>query len=346
MNGAGERRRDRSSVIQCSSPRRIFSRGLAALRRVRERRVLVRSQKRVEEVKEQSRGSSSTSRLVSVSNSSGSPNSVPEIDDSGRYRIDGSFNLGVACGLFYLVAASKNELNKMVEVRKQMELLLQNAKDELQRNGSPIKRIGSHENLAYYSNNDEEGSGSNTQISPPLDSTWTTSSVIPESESILACDDSSKLVMDEEEHRFAGMDELEAELEAEFERLQLHLDTEHSVNLPQQPRSKAVKDTYSSISYTSNSGEVIDIDPLEADSEIHTGVPPVELERKLHELLEARQLERIKELEDALKCAFHKLGEKELEVSWWKDTALLISRHIPEPGLVSQLDPQTFCSSG
>lgn len=43
-----------------------------------------------------------------------------------------------------------------------------------------------------------------------------------------------------------------------------------------------------------------------------SGVSPLQLERKLHQVLEARQQERIKELEDALECAEHKLHDKEI----------------------------------
>ena len=65
------------------------------------------------------------------------------------------------------------------------------------------------------------------------------------------------------------------------------------------------------------------------------GVPPTELEIRLHELLEARQQERVEELEAALECTIHKLHEKEIEVSWWKDTARLISQHVPGPSRFS-----------
>lgn len=103
-------------------------------------------------------------------------------------------------------------------------------------------------------------------------------------------------------------------------------------------------DTDSSVSQSSSYGEVIDLQEV-CIEELHTGVRPIELERKLHELLELRQQERIKELEEALECAEHKLSEKELEVTWWKDTSRLISQHIPECSrIVSEHDPETFHS--
>lgn len=59
------------------------------------------------------------------------------------------------------------------------------------------------------------------------------------------------------------------------------------------------------------------------------GVCPLELERRLHELLEMRQEERIKALESALQCAMEKLHENQRELSWWKDTARLVFHKIP-----------------
>lgn len=104
-------------------------------------------------------------------------------------------------------------------------------------------------------------------------------------------------------------------------------------------------DTASAISQSLSSGEVID--PQGTDAEINSGVSHIELERKLRELVEARQQERIKELEAALECAVNKLQEKELEVSWWKDTARLISQHFPAPSrLISHPDPKIFTCTG
>lgn len=88
-----------------------------------------------------------------------------------------------------------------------------------------------------------------------------------------------------------------------------------------------VEDTASNRSCSLSFREAID--PQNSGTEVHCGVPPTELERRLHELLEARQQERIKELEAALERAMLKLREKEAEISWWKDTARLLSHHVP-----------------
>lgn len=91
-------------------------------------------------------------------------------------------------------------------------------------------------------------------------------------------------------------------------------------------------------SHSSNNGEIID--PQEA-SDVSFGVSPIELERRLHELLEARLQEQIIDLECALECARQKVIEKETEVTWWKDTARLISHHVPETSRFAfRLDPE------
>lgn len=68
-------------------------------------------------------------------------------------------------------------------------------------------------------------------------------------------------------------------------------------------------------------------EPKQEDSKEHSGVCPRELERRLHELLESRQQEKIAELEAALECTQRKLQEKDTEICWWRDTARLVSKH-------------------
>ncbi|XP_059460723.1 protein POLAR LOCALIZATION DURING ASYMMETRIC DIVISION AND REDISTRIBUTION-like [Corylus avellana] len=322
------RRSDGSTSLQCSSPRRIVARWLAALRRAKERRnVVVRAR-----------------RSMNSLNAGDSSPSASESEESGQCRKDTSFNLGVGCSLLYLIAASKTELTKMVELRTEMEMLLQNVKDDLQRKDALHKSFESIDTLAYSTTDVQEGSNFNSWLS--LQS-QTTSYVLPDSGTITVHDqplkdeyvpDSSTLQQDE---YVEGMDELEAELEAELERLQTRLDRDNSLKHPLQERIKVtVDDTDSVRSRSSSFGEVIDLQ--NASTEVHCGVPPTELQRRLHELLEAKQQERIKELEAALECAMHKLREKEIEASWWKDTARLISQHVPGPSrLSSQPDSET-----
>lgn len=83
------------------------------------------------------------------------------------------------------------------------------------------------------------------------------------------------------------------------------------------------------------------MEPQGASSVVSFGVPPVELERRLHELLEARLQERITELECALEYTTGKLNEKEIEVTCWEDTARLIPQHVPATSRFTfPLDPE------
>ncbi|KAL2544693.1 protein POLAR DURING ASYMMETRIC DIVISION AND REDISTRIBUTION-like [Forsythia ovata] len=88
------------------------------------------------------------------------------------------------------------------------------------------------------------------------------------------------------------------QLEAEFCRLQLQMDKEYMLECSKQQCTQ---------------------------SREYYGVHPGELAHRLHELLEERQQEGIKELESALECAMHKLHEKERELSWRKDTETFLS---------------------
>ncbi|KAF5456815.1 hypothetical protein F2P56_026255 [Juglans regia] len=338
------RRNDGSTNLQCSSPRRVVARWLAALRRIKEtRNIMVQGQKTAEEEDEQqvrkfAGGSMHAKRSMNGLDVVDSSPLATESEESGRCRKDASFNLGVGCSLLYLIAASKNELTKMVELRKQVETLLHNVKEELKRKDAEFKAFESNFTVAYSNSDVLEGPNSNSRVS------WqsqTTSHVLPISETILMHDQPLKCNSPQQEEYLEGMDGLEAELEAELERLQIHLERENSLKHTQQQKTKVtVKDIASDRSPCLSFGEVIDTQ--NSGTKVHFGVQPTELESRLHELLEARQQERIKELEAALECAMHKLREKETEVSWWKGTARFISQHVPGPSRFgSQHDSET-----
>lgn len=65
-------------------------------------------------------------------------------------------------------------------------------------------------------------------------------------------------------------------------------------------------------------------DDIGKNNNNNNGVCPVELERKLQELVATRQEEKIKALESALDCTIQKLHQNQKELSWWKDTATLV----------------------
>lgn len=128
----------------------------------------------------------------------------------------------------------------------------------------------------------------------------------------------------------SGLTELEAELEAELERMQYNLFAESS------------SDTVISDSEMIDEDATIDIVHGDLNVSVVPGkkgdnvdretpfpnyaVSPIELERRLHELLESRQKEQIEELKVKLKSAEEKLLAKEMELSWWKKQAHQLSK--------------------
>lgn len=158
----------------------------------------------------------------------------------GRSGIDAPFNMGVAFGLLYLIVASKNEMTKMVELRKEMEMLLQNLKEESRGKSCSLKVFENNDSSANSCLTTDAREVSNSNISH-----------LPDSENIVVCDEyessssSSKCVTREQAICSVGMNELELELEAELQRLQLHLDMDSSLNHPQKQRMKVCDFTIS-----------------------------------------------------------------------------------------------------
>lgn len=123
----------------------------------------------------------------------------------------------------------------MVELRTDMEMLFQNVKVELQRKDALCKPFESNDTIAYSTTDIQEGANSNSRIS--LQS-QTTSHVLQDSESIMVHDQLLISNHHQKEEHLERMDELEAELVAELDLLQIHLDRENSTKHPQQQRIK------------------------------------------------------------------------------------------------------------
>ncbi|GAA0158140.1 hypothetical protein LIER_15242 [Lithospermum erythrorhizon] len=216
---------------------------------------------------------------------------APRDGSSGNLKKVTLFNLGVGFGLVNLLAESKDELNKIKDLHKEMEAGLKSLKDRLGANDHDIKRVGSCQELQ-----------SSLRLEDPKSSQQSTKK----------------------------MNLLEDELEAELEHLQLHIDPERMVSQEEKHSQVMVEDSAPEGSfYTINFEEWVDPSPKAIHNEEQYGVSPYELESRLHELLEARQQERINELEEALHCATQKIQEKERELSWWKDNAKLFFQHVP-----------------
>ncbi|XP_027901889.1 protein POLAR LOCALIZATION DURING ASYMMETRIC DIVISION AND REDISTRIBUTION-like isoform X1 [Vigna unguiculata] len=253
------------------------------------------------------------------------------------HESDTSFKIGVGCGLLYLLAASKNELGKMVELRKEMEVLLQNMKGELQSKDVLLKPLKQNDALAFSITDIQEVSSSDSQISIHSQTQY----VQPESKRNMVPNHFLECNISEQGECAEEINDLQAEFEIELQRLQLYLDGEAEFEDAKHEGVKVtVKDCSSKSSHSSSFGEII-MEPIGADYDVSFGVSPIELERRLHELLEARLEERITELESALECTTEKLIKKEIEATWWKDTARLVSQHVPETSRFTfPLDPE------
>ncbi|CAK9317531.1 unnamed protein product [Citrullus colocynthis] len=308
---------DEPVSIHCLSPRRFVARWLASFRRPKRRRA-------VEEVKREKEGADSDGPLMCCRCSrngvdgGASSSSTAEILGPGPNRKeDTSFNLGVGCSLLYLVLASKNELSKMVDLRREMEHFLQEIKEELGKKNNPFGSFHLNTDVACSSTDCQDGPCSTSQLSYQQEFS---SQIVSDAQSTILNHSRKSCLHEQAGECQERIDELESEFEAELELLQLHLEVESFSERIEKPRIKSASNTNSTRSCCMNSGEVTDL---------QEGVLPTELERKLHELLEARQQEQIKELEGALECAKQEIIEKECEVSWWKETAKVISKHIP-----------------
>ncbi|XP_051196058.1 uncharacterized protein [Lolium perenne] len=240
-------------------------------------------------------------------------------------------SLGLGAGLVLLLSKGAAELSRMAELRAQMERLVMDARAAEARGGgnrsvddgaSVVK-----ERIFFADAGDEDASSSHGSRSAAASAG---------------------------ENAASAMDQMEAELEAELTRLQLSSDYEgdecatpkRDHQLESEPKSDVSSESGSParidqdgvVNYAAGECKEDDVADIEEEEEAesspcHFGVPALVLERRLHELLQSRHEERIAELETELQRAQRKLREKEREVSRWRDTAKLASRHKDESRL-------------
>ncbi|XP_010526250.1 PREDICTED: protein POLAR LOCALIZATION DURING ASYMMETRIC DIVISION AND REDISTRIBUTION isoform X2 [Tarenaya hassleriana] len=317
VRGRSRRRNvDGCAVVECYTPRRVVARWLFGLKSAKGKRE--EDEEGVEDDDETGPIKCSTKRL-----NVGFPSSpAPATNGFESRSRETSLDAGIGSFLLYLVVASKAELDKMAKLRMQMEMLLQNVKEELRKKElQEMPSKSSKDKTLYHS--DECGKSQepndDNQITPQVISNLA-SSIFEESSTNVAHDESTESEVSKPEEYNGGTGR-ESKVEAELPSLNLN-DKASERQMMMRQRQQEVKNTESGKSKMLNSEEVV------AD-ERH-GVCPYELERRLHELLSARQQEEIQELETALRRVERRLDEKETEVSWWKDAANLLARRVPE----------------
>ncbi|KAI5073801.1 hypothetical protein GOP47_0011814 [Adiantum capillus-veneris] len=136
-----------------------------------------------------------------------------------------------------------------------------------------------------------------------------------------------------------GFDYLEAELEAELQLIELNLSNTEQAECESKQIQFFQNDWQpegDENGYVDNPEEddtsYVDIDiydpvAMHDAGQVHESdfvVPPLELERRLWQVLEQRHEERICELENDLRVTQETVTAKEMEVRWWKDRVLLL----------------------
>ncbi|XP_037468539.1 transcription initiation factor TFIID subunit 7-like [Triticum dicoccoides] len=268
-----------------------------------------------------------------------------------------SMNLGLGASLVLLLSKSAVELNKMVELRAQMETLVSEI-----RHGTVGKEKQGGSAPAYAPAASSSSSQESTVIKDP----------IARAEDALSDNCSGARTADRRQLSAAvvAMDhnKMEAELQIELSRMQTQHRAMHApmrgLELPPL-QVKTTRSVHVSVDATSRSCVVDNAAQVNADEEDeeeedqpeedyeedeeeedddddggevvdrgrsppHGGVSARALERRLHELLQRRQQDRIVELEAALDGAQRRLQEREREVVWWRDAAKLVSHRRDE----------------
>ncbi|XP_037450394.1 protein POLAR LOCALIZATION DURING ASYMMETRIC DIVISION AND REDISTRIBUTION-like [Triticum dicoccoides] len=276
-----------------------------------------------------------------------------EVRESPRSSLQGmkaapdvsAASFGLGAGLVLLLSRGAVELSRMSELRAQMERLVMDVRAEARGSSRSDVSDGHADDGASVVKERivfaDAGGGEDASLSRGS------------RDAASACGDAGV------GNAAAAMDQMEAELEAELTRLQLDSDDddEEECVRPRQDH-QLESEAKSDISSESGSLACVHIDGVlgdaardckeheyneeeeeEEDEEVkeskpcHGGVPARVLERRLHELLQSRHEQRIAELETELQRAQRKLRDKEREVSRWRDTAKLVSRHKDESRL-------------
>ncbi|KAK3156178.1 hypothetical protein QOZ80_2AG0103860 [Eleusine coracana subsp. coracana] len=231
---------------------------------------------------------------------------------------------GMGLSMLLLLARTCVELNRMAEVRAQMEALLKEIRDEAAR----MKKAGAEHDVARLTPtrtlNLQLSSSGFTSEDTDTNRRHATASSSAEEIARQECESKPQLARD---------DELELEAAAEFEAELAWQRPTIECCTEQEDSDESSDDEFIEL----DGGRFGDFDREEigeeedSEEEEGGGVCAEELERRLHELQHQRDRERIQELESALRRAEQRLREKEMEARLWQDTATLALQPPPLP---------------
>ncbi|BAF10297.1 protein POLARALIZATION DURING ASYMMETRIC DIVISION AND REDISTRIBUTION [Oryza sativa Japonica Group] len=216
-------------------------------------------------------------------------------------------SLGLGASLMLLLSKSAAELNRMAELRAQMERLVLDTK------GEEEARSSNHPNAS-------DDHADITKEEPTAFSGGALS----------RCSRTAAAPGNAGHHAAVPMDQMEAELEAELTLLQCatpRRDRQLEIGDDEEESTDTHAATFADADDDTDGADDEEEEEEESGAAAQGGVSARELERRLHELLQWRHEERIAELETALERARKRLQEKEREVCWWRNTAKLVTRH-------------------
>ncbi|CAO2037413.1 unnamed protein product [Urochloa humidicola] len=248
---------------------------------------------------------------------------------------------GMGLSMLLLLARTCVELNRMAEVRAQMEALLQEIRDEATRvKGAAADHAHAAATPITCGGNNLRSSTTTTASSSCVSGTSTNNCL----ETGRGEDVRKRASSGDEARDAAGTDALEAELataepaprqspkwncdaEEETPECSMHSlsdsDGEDFIEL-ERGRFAAAGGSGGGGGDRNGSSEAGEEDGSASSREREEGgVSAMELERRLHELRHRRDRERIAALEAALRRAERRVTEKEMEARLWQDTAAL-----------------------
>lgn len=212
------------------------------------------------------------------------------------------FSFGIGVGIMFAIMSSRKEIERLKYLLRQTEELVEDLEEELKMHDSlTVKDLTGEAHNAVETWRDPFAEGHGTR--------HTSSDKLPEA----GCEIGERTPIEEPEKRMENMTRVEAELEAELERLELNLKHQRKFS----GLSEIDPDCIADVVHGELNGHNL-MGNTESDEdnsaftheEIHTGnyaVSPRDLARRLNEVRESRLHERIIELEAELEATQTKL---------------------------------------
>ncbi|XP_021761495.1 uncharacterized protein LOC110726339 [Chenopodium quinoa] len=240
------------------------------------------------------------------------------------------FCFGISIGVMCTMIADKMEVQKLKESLKQTENLVEDLQEELEMKDSlTVKELANdddsqdileslcgHDKMSLYSNLDDTS--------------------VP----IRYADEESVSL-----EKIDSMSKIEAELEAELERLELSMkgstlqgkSSDSIEELDQDMASELVHGELNADIFRGKSSSEPTPDRGSTPQSMKEGVSPRELSLRLHELIQSRLQERILELEAELANSQKKIQHLESEKNSWREVSQSESSSIPDSPMAQPL---------